>query len=105
MLDTPSFGSVYDYRVTESGAALLGDFGIDTAGLQKQRRNFAKRCLNTHEANTHLSVSLADVLPRELLEQGWVVQDEAEGRILEVTEVGKDGLANRFGVRLYATRP
>ncbi len=34
-----------DYRVTNEGAKVLHKFGIDIATLQKQRRNFARRCL------------------------------------------------------------
>lgn len=97
---TSSFGSFNGYRVTARGDEVLRNFGIDIAALQKQRRHFAKRCLNTDEANAHLSGSLAEALVKGLLERRWVVQDEAGGRILAVTAVGKDGLADRFGVRL-----
>ena len=92
--------SVYDYRVTDPGAAFLEEFGIDVTGLQKRRRHFATRCLNAHEAAAHLSGSLGEALVGGLLERGWVVRDEAGGRILAVTAAGKDGLADRFGVRL-----
>ncbi len=94
------FKSVHDYRVTDPGAAFLEEFGIDLTGLQKQRRHFATRCLNAHEAAAHLSGSLGGALLGGLLERGWVVQDEAGGRILAVTVAGTDGLADRFGVRL-----
>ncbi len=94
------FKSVSDYRVTDPGAAFLEEFGIDVTRLRKQRRHFARRCRNTHEAAAHLSGSLGEALVGGLLERGWVVQDEAGGRILAVTVAGKDGLADRFGVRL-----
>lgn len=89
-----------DFFITDKGAEVLGDFGIDIAGLHKQRRNFAKRCLNTHEANAHLSGSLADALLKRLLERQWVVPDDSRDRNLMLTEAGRDGLADRFGVRL-----
>ena len=97
---TPRFGTVYDYRITDRGAALLGDFGIDTAGLHKQRRNFAKRCLNTHEARVHLSGSLADALLKGLLERQWVVPHEGDKPTVRLTEAGRFGLAETFGVAL-----
>ncbi len=96
----PSFGSFLDYRVTAEGAAMLRTFGTDTAALQKQRRNFARRCLNTAEAKAHLSGSLAEALLKGLLERRWVVQDDNRDRVLVLTEAGRDGLASRFGVRL-----
>ncbi len=95
-----AFKSVYDYRVTTEGAEVLGGFGIDLTKLQKQRRHFASRCLNAHQANAHLSGSLAEALLEGLLERKWVVRDEAHSRVLELTEAGKDGLASRFAVRL-----
>ncbi len=94
------FKSVHDYRVTDPGAAFLEEFGIDVTRLRKRPRHFATRCLNAHEAAAHLSGSLGGALLGGLLERGWVVQAEAGGRILEVTEAGRDGLADRFGVRL-----
>ena len=92
--------SVYDYRVTNHGAAFLEEFGIDVTRLRKRRRYFARRCLNTDEANAHLSGSLAEALVGGLLGRGWVVPDEAGGRILAVTAAGRNGLADRFGVHL-----
>jgi len=97
---TPPFGSLYDYKVTAEGVEVLSGFGIDLTGLQKQRRSFARQCLNEHRANAHLSGSLAEALLKGLLEQRWVVQDEARGRVLELIEAGKDGLTSHFGVRL-----
>lgn len=89
-----------DYRVTNEGAKVLHKFGIDIATLQKQRRNFARRCSNTHEANAHLSGSLADALLKGLLERSWVEQDKGRGRVLMLTEAGRHGLASYFAVRL-----
>ncbi len=98
-VDAP-FNSVYEYRVTAEGAEVLSKFGIDVTGLQKQRRHFASRCLNAHEADGHLSGSLADALLKGLLDRGWVVQDDSKDRVLMLTEAGRKGLASGFAVRL-----
>ena len=96
----PVARSLHDYKVTAEGAGVLSRFGIDLTGLQKQRRHFARRCLNTPEAKAHLSGSLAEALLKGLLERRWLEQAEAEGRILAVTEAGRDGLASHFAMRL-----
>ena len=95
-----SFGSLHDYRVTAEGDAMLHKFGIDTATLQKQRRNFARRCLNTHEANAHLSGSLADALLKGLRERRWVKPDDSLEKVLVLTEAGRNGLAGHFALHL-----
>lgn len=94
------FNSVYDYRVTAEGAEMLSRFGIDVTRLQKRRRHFAKRCLNTDEANAHLSGSLGEALVGGLLERRWVVQQDGDKPTMQLTEAGRDGLAGTFGVHL-----
>lgn len=89
-----------DFFVTDNGAEALRDFGIDIAGLQKQRRNFARCCLNTHEASAHLSGSLADALLKRLLERQWVVPHEGDKPTVQLTEAGRSGLAETFGVKV-----
>lgn len=97
---TPPSESFYDYQVTAEGAEVLGEFGIDLTGLQKQRRYFAKQCLNAHMANAHLSGSLAEALLKGLLGRGWLKPDDSRDRVLVLTEAGKDGLTSHFAVRL-----
>ena len=92
--------TLYEYRVTAEGAKVLRNFGIDIAVLQKQRRHFARRCLNTFEANAHLSGSLADALLKGFLERRWLEQAEGRSRVLVLTEVGGDGLAGHFALQL-----
>ncbi|MDQ3399318.1 MAG: hypothetical protein M3511_16440 [Deinococcota bacterium] len=92
--------TLYEYRVTAEGAKVLRNFGIDIAGLQKQRRHFARRCLNTPEAKAHLSGSLAEALLKGFLERRWLEQAEGRSRVLVLTEVGRDGLAGHFALHL-----
>lgn len=92
------FGS--SYRVTEHGAVRLGAFGIDIVALRKQRRHFANRCLNIPEANAHLSGSLAEALLKELLERRWVLRQDGDKPVVQLTEAGRDGMAETFGMHL-----
>ena len=45
----PSVGHGRDYRVTTEGRGVLAELGLDLIGLEKQRRDFATRCLNVAE--------------------------------------------------------
>ena len=44
-----------DYEVTAEGERLLGGLGVDVAGLRRQRRAFARGCLDWTERTPHLS--------------------------------------------------
>jgi hypothetical protein len=79
---------------------VLRGFGIDVTGLQKQRRYFAKQCLNAHQANAHLSGSLAEALLKGLLERRWLKPDGSRDRVLVLTEAGKEGCVSCFAMRL-----
>lgn len=87
---TTSFGSVDDYQVTATGAAWLHGLGIDTSARQHQRRYLARRCRNAHEATAHLSGSLAEALLQVFMNRGWIVPDNNDGRVLELTAAGRE---------------
>lgn len=99
-LDTSLSKLIYDYRVTLEGAEVLREFGIDVTRLQRQRRYFARLCRNTYPANAHLSGSLAEALLKGLLERRWVVQQDGNKSAVQLTEAGRDGFADTFGVAL-----
>jgi DNA-binding transcriptional ArsR family regulator len=81
-----------DYEVTPEGEAALGGLGVDVAELRRQRRAFARRCLDWTERAPHLSGALGAALLERLLDLGWL----AHGRVprgLVLTDAGRDGLA------------
>src|SRR3546814_1643100 len=45
-------GHDHDYEVSPSGHLLLAKLGIDTAAVAKQRRGFARPCLDRSEEHT-----------------------------------------------------
>jgi DNA-binding transcriptional ArsR family regulator len=88
-----------DYEVTPEGEAALGRLGVEVVALRRQRRAFARRCLDWTERAPHVSGALGAALLERLLELGWL----ARGRVprgLVLTEAGRDGLAGQLACRL-----
>jgi DNA-binding transcriptional ArsR family regulator len=86
----------HDYDLTARGIELLAGLGVDVAGLRRQRRAFARRCLDWTERRPHLSGALGAALLVRLLDLGWLVGGRVP-RGLVVTDAGRDGLLRAFG--------
>jgi DNA-binding transcriptional ArsR family regulator len=92
-----------DYEVTPEGERLLGGLGVDVAGLRRQRRAFARGCLDWTERTPHLSGALSAALLERLLGLGWL----ARGRVprgLVLTDTGRDGLAGTLACQVTDPR-
>jgi DNA-binding transcriptional ArsR family regulator len=85
-----------DYDLTARGRQLLGGLGVEVAGLGRQRRAFARRCLDWTEQRPHLSGALGAALLVRLLDLGWLVPGRVP-RGLVVTDAGRHGLLRVFG--------
>lgn len=85
------------YVVTEAGTDRLAAFGLDLAPLIRHGRLFAPHHLDWSERRYHLAGALGAVLMRRLLELGWV-RRAAGSRAVHVTDEGRDGLREWFGV-------
>src|SRR6266511_2936409 len=93
-----------DYEVTPEGQRLLGGLGVDVSGLRRQRRAFARGCLDWTERTPHLSGALGAALLERLLGLGWL----GRGRVprgLVLTDAGRDGLAGALACQLPTPRP
>ena len=88
-----------DYGVTGKGKKIFSDLGIDVAALQKQRRIFARPCLDWSERRHHLSGSLGAALLEKMLSLDWLRKTRSS-RALVVTAGGSKELAQRFGVNV-----
>ncbi len=86
-----------DYEVTAAGATAFEELGIDLATLRSQERPLSRACLDWSEKDHHLAGSLGAALTNELFRLGWLEGREAS-RIVMVTEVGRQGLWNAFGL-------
>lgn len=87
------------YVVTEKGTKFFSEFGLELTELQKQRRYFAKACLDWSERKYHLAGSLANALLEKMLELDWVRRTK-NSRAIVITSVGKRGLRDKFGIEL-----
>ncbi len=86
-------------RVTEKGAATLAAFGIAAETPQKRRRPFCRPCLDWSERRPHLAGALGAALAGRAFELGWV-ERLRDTRALAITETGRSGFAERFGIAL-----
>ena len=88
-----------DFSVTKRGEQAFKDFGLDLDLLEKERRHFARQCLDWTERRHHVAGALGAALMAELLGRKWLKKDRT-GRILYVSSKGYEGLEETFGVRL-----
>ena len=90
-------GHDVDYRLTDSGADLLTDFGVDVDALCGGRRPLIRYCLDWTEQRHHLAGALGAAVTERLLQLAWLVRTP-QPRTVRVTDAGTTGLAETFGV-------
>jgi DNA-binding transcriptional ArsR family regulator len=76
-----------DFYLTGHGKMLLQELGVDVPAAAKQRRAFARCCLDWTERREHLGGALGAAICGAWLEQGWV-QRQDQTRALHVTPLG-----------------
>ncbi|MFL6071927.1 MAG: ArsR/SmtB family transcription factor [Mycobacteriales bacterium] len=86
------------YQVTGAGDAGFDGFGLDMATVRASRRMFARPCLDWTERRAHLSGALGAALCVRLLDLKWLVRRGPTERGLRLTDDGRSGLAETFGV-------
>jgi DNA-binding transcriptional ArsR family regulator len=86
------------YGVTEEGISRLREFGVDLSG-RKGRIQFAPRHVDWSERYYHFAGPLAKATTTHLFELGWIERVPAS-RAVRLTEAGRLGLRERFGLRL-----
>lgn len=82
--------------VTEAGEAFLAGFGIAPASPRRGRL-FCRPCLDWSERRPHVAGVLGAALCTRCFELGWI-RRRAGVRAVEVTPLGWQGLADRFGI-------
>jgi len=88
-----------DFELTEAGISFCENFGMELEKIRKQRRVFARQCLDWSERRPHLAGSLGAEFAKLFANRGWVIQDK-RGRNITVTKVGCDGFKCTFGIIL-----
>ena len=74
--------------LTLRGEHWFEERGFDIAALRKQRRQFARRCLDWTERRHHIGGAVGAMLLGRFLDRGWVARC-AGTRILRVTALGE----------------
>jgi DNA-binding transcriptional ArsR family regulator len=87
------FGRDVDYALTDSGRRFLDDFGA----VLETRRKEVRYCVDWSEQRHHLAGALGQGLLARLTELGWIVPS-VRGRSVRVTDEGRTGLAETFGI-------
>lgn len=87
------------FEVTTAGRTLFQEFGLDIGEIKKQRRHFAKPCLDWSERKYHLAGSLGAALFKQMLGLDWMRRTKNSRSIL-ITATGREGLLQTFDVKV-----
>lgn len=77
-----------DFTITDHGADWFRQLGIDSVPATRNRRAFARKCLDWSERRFHLGGALGAAAFTRFLELGWVAR-VPQGRVLRVTHTGQ----------------
>jgi DNA-binding transcriptional ArsR family regulator len=87
------------FEISADGAIWFDKQGIDVGQLRKQKRAFAKPCLDWSERKHHLAGSLGAAMLNSMLNTGWVRRD-AGSRTILVTRKGEEAFFEHFKIDL-----
>lgn len=87
------------FDLTSKGSDWFLDHGIDPAELQRQRRNFARTCLDWTERRPHLAGSLGAALLQMMLDEHWL-RRMPNTRAIQVTPKGRKALASELKLEI-----
>jgi DNA-binding transcriptional ArsR family regulator len=90
-------GAGIEYRLTDRGATLFTDLGIDVETLRRRPRPLIRYCVDWSEQRHHLAGALGAALAQRLFDLGWI-RRAAHSRAVGVTDAGAAGLHARFGL-------
>lgn len=86
-------------EVTPAGMGHMRRIGIDIEATAKRRRAFCRPCLDWSERRPHLAGGVGAALLDHALEAKWVERIK-DSRALSITNAGRRGFADVFGVAL-----
>lgn len=85
-----------EFHLTGKGHQFFAHLGIDIDEIRRQRRNFARACIDWTERRPHLAGSLGAALLQHALESRWVRRHSAD-RSLRITPEGDRAFRTLFG--------
>jgi DNA-binding transcriptional ArsR family regulator len=98
-----SSGYIYktgdQFELSKAGEKWFSDLGIDTGQLKKQKRQFAKPCLDWSERKHHLAGSLGAALLQTMIATGWLRRVDGS-RTISVTRKGEEAFLGHFKIEL-----
>lgn len=85
------------YDVGAAGTELFRALNVDVAELRRQRRTFARTCIDWTERRPHLAGALGASIAEAFFANGWT-RRHASGRGLRLTPSGATALRETFGL-------
>jgi DNA-binding transcriptional ArsR family regulator len=85
------------FCVMDAGRVWLGDVGIELADVERQRRSFARACVDWTERRPHLAGALGAALTDLFFARG-LVQRLPGGRAIALTSAGSRWLTRELGL-------
>jgi DNA-binding transcriptional ArsR family regulator len=92
-----------DFYLTAAGVRFLERLGVDVKKTRRERRAFARQCLDWSERRSHLAGALGAAVARRCLDLRWV-QPVREERTLALTRQGLRGFRTWFGINSFPSR-
>jgi len=86
-----------EFAVTARGERELDRLGLDLERLRRERRSFARACLDWSERRYHVAGALGAAIAGRCFELGWI-ERRGSGRAVAVTSTGQVELKRRFGL-------
>lgn len=87
------------YDLTDKGVVFFKAFGIDTDVLLRQKRPFARPCLDWSERRSHLAGSLATAILKKAIAEDWM-RKVGNSRVLTITSKGQLALYEALGIKI-----
>ena len=87
-----------DFRLTRPGETFLSELGVDVERARRQRRVFARQCVDWTERRPHLAGALGAALATRSFELDWLAR-VPDHRHLVITAKGRSGLARVFRLK------
>jgi len=87
------------FALTGRGERAFSNFGLELEALRQGRRPLTRRCLDWSERRPHLGGALGAAVMARAETLGWI-ERRRSGRAMLLTEAGRDGFSQVFGLDL-----